>query len=369
MMHEDRQRALTLTGVNLVVEAGAGTGKTTLLINRLCLCVLVQKIPVEKLVALTFTDKAAAEIKTRFIFKLQELIELVQNGKANPPDEQTYQTDRRYKTLRLLRGKFALSDADLIARAQAALAHLDRASIGTIHSFCAEILKMFPLEAGLSPLAQIDTGQKAAQLFEERWNRFLDRELGVNASRAAQWKEVLRVLTLDDLKELAKALSALKPVEYDYYSHCEMLAKLCVQKSQQAHEWAQLHLPANGKPRAIEKALLWAEQSLLRTQAFLEGKSVPAPLENVCPTLSSTACKGWESDEQEEARGLVNFAQKITPENQQLFLAACELVQPLSQEVRAVYEQEGVLSFDDFCDFVCGRIPVTNSINGLRHSS
>ena len=347
MMHEDRQRALTLTGVNLVVEAGAGTGKTTLLINRLCLCVLVQKIPVEKLVALTFTDKAAAEIKTRFIFKLQELIELVQNGKANPPDEQTYQTDRRYKTLRLLRGKFALSDADLIARAQAALAHLDRASIGTIHSFCAEILKMFPLEAGLSPLAQIDTGQKAAQLFEERWNRFLDRELGVNASRAAQWKEVLRVLTLDDLKELAKALSALKPVEYDYYSHCEMLAKLCVQKSQQAHEWAQLHLPANGKPRAIEKALLWAEQSLLRTQAFLEGKSVPAPLENVCPTLSSTACKGWESDEQEEARGLVNFAQKITPENQQLFLAACELVQPLSQEVRAVYEQEGVLSFDD----------------------
>ena len=67
MMHEDRQRALTLTGVNLVVEAGAGTGKTTLLINRLCLCVLVQKIPVEKLVALTFTDKAAAE-KNTFYF-------------------------------------------------------------------------------------------------------------------------------------------------------------------------------------------------------------------------------------------------------------------------------------------------------------
>ena len=291
MMHEDRQRALTLTGVNLVVEAGAGTGKTTLLINRLCLCVLVQKIPVEKLVALTFTDKAAAEIKTRFIFKLQELIELVQNEKTNPPDEQTYQTDRKYKTLRLLREKFALSDADLISRAQVTLARLDRASIGTIHSFCAEILKMFPLEAGLSPLAQIDTGQKAAQLFEERWNRFLDKELGVNAPRAAQWKEVLRVLSLEDLKELAKSLSALKPVEYDYYSHRGMLAKLCAQKSQQAQEWARSHLPAKGKPRAIEKALLWASQSLLRTQAFLEGNSVAAALDDVCPALSGTAVK------------------------------------------------------------------------------
>lgn len=347
MMHEDRRRALTLTGVNLVVEAGAGTGKTTLLINRLCLCVLVQKIPVEKLVALTFTDKAAAEIKTRFIFKLQELIGLVQAEKITPPDAQAYQTEKKYKTLRLLREKFALSDTDLISRAQAALARLDRASIGTIHSFCAEILKMFPLEARLSPLAQIDTGQKAAQLFEERWNRFLDKELGINAPRAAQWKAALAVLSLEDLKDLAKSLSALKPVEYDYYSHREMLAKLCVQKSQQAHEWAQAHLPAKSKPRAIEKALLWAEQSLLRTQAFLEGKPVPPASQEACPNLPTALCKGWEADEQEEARGLVNFAQKITPENQQLFLTACELVQPLSQEVRAVYEQEGVLSFDD----------------------
>jgi len=347
MMHEDRRRALTLTGVNLVVEAGAGTGKTTLLINRLCLCVLVQKIPVEKLVALTFTDKAAAEIKTRFIFKLQELIELVQAEKITPPDAQSYQTDKKYKTLRLLREKFSLSDADLIARAQTALARLDRACIGTIHSFCAEILKMFPLEAGLSPLAQIDTGQKATQLFEVRWNRFLDKELGINAPRADHWKEALEVLSLEDLKGLAMSLAALKPVEYDYYSHCAMLAKLCAQKSQQAREWAQIHLPTKGKPRAIEKALLWAEQSLLRTQAFLEHASVAPAAQEGCPTLSSTLCKGWKADEQEEARGLISFAQKITPENQSLFLTACELVRPLAQEVRTLYEQEGVLSFDD----------------------
>ncbi len=347
MMHEDRLKALTLTGVNLVVEAGAGTGKTTLLIDRLCLCVLVQQIPVEKLVALTFTDKAAAEIKTRFIFKLQQLLELVQAQKDNPPDEQAYQTDKKYKTLRLLREHFSLRDEDLVSRAQSALARLDRASIGTIHSFCAEILKMFPLEAGLSPLAQIDTGQKAAQLFEERWNRFLDAELGVNAPRATLWQEVLAALSLEDLQHLAQELACLKPVEYNYYSHRSLLADVCAQRALEAHQWAQAHLPENKKPRVLEKALLWAENSLLRTRAFLEGKEIPPAAQEECPSIPSTLCKGWEPQQQEEARGLVNFAQKITPENQILFLKACELVTPLAQEVRSVYEQEGVLSFDD----------------------
>lgn len=344
MMREDRARAMTLTGVNLVVEAGAGTGKTTLLIDRLCLCVLVQNIPVEKLVALTFTDKAAAEIKTRFIFKLQQLLEAVQQ---QPSDELTERADNKYRTLQFLRKEFGLTDNDLISRAQVALSRLDRASIGTIHSFCAEILKMFPLEAGLSPLAQIDAGQKASQLFEERWNRFLDNELGTHAMRAPLWKEALGVLRLEDLKELAKTLAALKPVDYDYYSHRSLLVNLCATKSQQAQTLAQMHLPATHKPRAIEKALLWAAKSLLRTQAFLEGKTIPDPSEDPCPSLPNTLCKGWEAQEQEEARGLVNFAQKITPENQRLFLVACELVQPLANEVKALYEQEGVLSFDD----------------------
>ena len=77
---EDRLQAQTRMGVNIVVEAGAGTGKTTLLIDRLCLAVLAQNTPVEKLVALTFTEKAAAEIKTRFVAKLQNLVAAVKKG-------------------------------------------------------------------------------------------------------------------------------------------------------------------------------------------------------------------------------------------------------------------------------------------------
>ena len=54
-LQEDRLQVRTQVNVNMVVEAGAGTGKTTLLIERLCLALLAQGIEAERLVALTFT--------------------------------------------------------------------------------------------------------------------------------------------------------------------------------------------------------------------------------------------------------------------------------------------------------------------------
>ena len=157
---EDRDKVQTVLNVNMVVEAGAGTGKTTLLITRLCLAVLALGVPVEKLVALTFTEKAAAEIKTRLITALHEVLAAARENKPS-------------SVLTLLRERFNVPDDKLIPRAEAALARLDRACVGTIHGFCAEILKTFPLEAGLSPNAEIDSGRKAAQLFDARWNSFL----------------------------------------------------------------------------------------------------------------------------------------------------------------------------------------------------
>ena len=164
---EDRLKAQTRMGVNIVVEAGAGTGKTTLLIDRLCLAVLAQNTPVEKLVALTFTEKAAAEIKTRFVAKLQNLVAAVkkeiakeqQGAEETPQKTDGAQQEKQDGTLVLLREYFPeVQREDLVQRAEAALSRLDRASIGTIHGFCADILKSFPLEAGLSPNAQIDSG-------------------------------------------------------------------------------------------------------------------------------------------------------------------------------------------------------------------
>ena len=67
-----RDRAATATDRNIVVTAGAGTGKTTLLVNRLVHLLLYREppLPLSDIVALTFTNKAANEMKMRLRAKL-----------------------------------------------------------------------------------------------------------------------------------------------------------------------------------------------------------------------------------------------------------------------------------------------------------
>ena len=135
---EDRLKVLTQFGKNLVVEAGAGTGKTSSLIKRIGVAVLAQNKAVEKIVALTFTEKAAAEIKSRLISAFHQTIQLIEK-------EQTHQTAAPEDSLlKLLQDNFSLSNKDILPRVQEALAHLDRAGVGTIHGFCADILRTFP---------------------------------------------------------------------------------------------------------------------------------------------------------------------------------------------------------------------------------
>ncbi len=331
---EDRSRVLTQLGVNMVVEAGAGTGKTTLLIDRLCLCVLVQNIPVEKLVALTFTEKAAAEIKTRFIFKLQQLLAAM----SAKQDE---------RTLTLLRTQFGMKEEDILSRAQTALARMDSAVIGTIHSFCAEILKTFPLEAGLSPSAQIDNGYKGQQLFEMHWNRFLDEQLGLYAPQAARWKQVLAAVSLEDVKNFVWELSRIKPVEYDYFSSREKLPNFLAEKVACCAQLYKTYVLPGKKPRALENALLWAEKSLHRTHTFLTSAAPQQTQLPACPTLPTTPYKDWNREDFDQARALVLFAQKITPEEQTTFLTAYELTAPLARQIREECRAQGILSFDD----------------------
>ena len=333
MIQEDRTALQTSLGINVVVEAGAGTGKTTLLIDRLCLSVLAQGIPVEKLVALTFTEKAAAEIKTRFIFKLQALLQAVREHTEN-------------RTLSLLRSNFNVSDQDIISRAEKALARLDRASIGTIHGFCAEILKAFPLEAGLPPNVQIDEGTQGSNLFEARWNHFLDEELGLSAARKTQWKQVLTEVSLDDLKVFARELCSGKIEQYDYYQYRKMMIGICREKITRAQELIEQFLKNPDKPRAIEKALQWATVSLTRTETFLNDNSM-LPDEWEAPTTKPSRPKDWEENAFEEALSLYQFAAKVTPEKQRIFLVAYQLVAPLVALVRQDYREIGLLSFDD----------------------
>ncbi|MGQ0721421.1 MAG: UvrD-helicase domain-containing protein [Candidatus Eiseniibacteriota bacterium] len=130
-----RDRIVSARGVTLAVEAGAGTGKTRLLVDRV-LSRLRDGVPLPRLAVITFTKKAAAELVARIRSDLAE-------RRAEP-------------------------------WARSALSTFDLAEIGTTDSFCWSLLSRHPLEAGVPPGFGVADEIAAEALRDVAWSRFLD---------------------------------------------------------------------------------------------------------------------------------------------------------------------------------------------------
>src|ERR1700691_2159803 len=106
---------------NLLIEAGAGTGKTTRLVKAMLQALFIRQIPLEAIVALTFTNKAAGELKERVGSALDDVLSALSIDilKAKP----WWPTPAPTLTL-----------TDLQKLATDATSVLDRANISTIHS-------------------------------------------------------------------------------------------------------------------------------------------------------------------------------------------------------------------------------------------
>jgi ATP-dependent helicase/nuclease subunit A len=120
----------------LVVEAAAGTGKTTELVNRILAVLGSGRAKVDEIVAVTFTEKAAGELKLRLRQKLEE-------------------------------ARRAAGEASVRARLDEAVRSLEEAHVSTIHGFCADLLRERPVEARVDPLFRVLTEGQAERLFEE----------------------------------------------------------------------------------------------------------------------------------------------------------------------------------------------------------
>ncbi|HKB08531.1 MAG TPA: UvrD-helicase domain-containing protein, partial [Candidatus Polarisedimenticolia bacterium] len=205
---EARRRAATAFDRNLVIEAGAGTGKTALLVERALNLLAGAGVPMREMAAITFSEKAAAELRERLARGLEELRALARKGTPTAP--LTPDTEARRSYLWLLGRPGA--DAGLVERrALEALEDLDSASVSTLHAFCADILRRHPREAGVDPAFAIDEGPSFRALFEEEWDAFLGEELGPGAPRAAVWRSALAVPgALVGVASLAAALASFR---------------------------------------------------------------------------------------------------------------------------------------------------------------
>ncbi|HEX2568676.1 MAG TPA: UvrD-helicase domain-containing protein [Polyangia bacterium] len=141
-----RQRIRHDLDTTLIVEAAAGTGKTTELVARL-MALVRRGTPLSSIVAVTFTEKAAGEMKLRFRAEVERVRE--QSGTTV---EERQHLDR-------------------------ALEQLETAHIGTIHSFCAELLRERPVEARVDPLFEVAAQDEQDRLYEEAFERWFQNEL------------------------------------------------------------------------------------------------------------------------------------------------------------------------------------------------
>ncbi len=124
---EARRRIVEDLDATFLVEAGAGSGKTKSLVDRMIALIAAGEATIQTLVAVTFTRKAAAELRGRFQVALERsLLETPGNGERS-------------------RGRREHE------RLQAALRDLEQGFIGTIHSFCARLLRERPVECGIDP--------------------------------------------------------------------------------------------------------------------------------------------------------------------------------------------------------------------------
>ena len=144
-----RERIARDLETNLLVEAGAGSGKTTELVTRMRALLASGTARIEEIAAVTFTRKAAGELRERLQMRLEE-------------------------DLRAARAD-AAADPSATERLGRALEQIDRAFVGTIHSFCARLLRERPLEVGLDPDFEEVPLEERTILRRRFWEAYLER--------------------------------------------------------------------------------------------------------------------------------------------------------------------------------------------------
>jgi len=181
----ERDAAVAELGVTFLVEAGAGTGKTSILVERFVNC-LRHGADLASIAAITFTDKAAGELRERVTRRLQELLS------GSKPDE-----------------PFPLGPDERKA-VQDALDAIDTAVVSTIHSFAARLLRERPVEARIDPaFAQLD--DLGSELMLARlWRDWLDELATAPESAGAQ--------ALRAALEAGVALSTVQKVAAEHFA-------------------------------------------------------------------------------------------------------------------------------------------------------
>ncbi len=175
----ERDQVVRHPVARLLVEAGAGTGKTTLMVERALRAILHEGVKLRRVVLITFMDKAAAEIIERLEGRLQEV----------------RQTAR----------------GEELARVERALRDLPGARIGTIHAFCRRILSDYALEAAIPLQFTVLDAHETERLWQQTFHQWIAQ--GETARRLEPlWAMGLSVPTLAEWAQQVGRWTSIPPL-------------------------------------------------------------------------------------------------------------------------------------------------------------
>lgn len=175
-----RERILSDLDTTFLVEAGAGSGKTTSLVGRMLAMIESGKAKVEQIAAITFTRKAADELRSRFRLEMERRIRTASNSELD--------------------------------RLRAALKEIDRCYIGTIHAFCGRLLRERPIEAGIDPMFRELEEEEALALQDQCWDEYLLQLTSRGEGPLIPELEELHV-QMEELKEVYRKVSGYRDVQ------------------------------------------------------------------------------------------------------------------------------------------------------------
>ena len=338
-----RLEAVQISNQNIIVEAGAGTGKTRLLSCRICHLLLSKGLKIDEIVAITFTDKAAAEIK-QSVMDVLRVILLILTSKE--------QTDLIKDGIEYLEQLFGKNKEELVKLIEQNFELIERSQISTIHSFAFQILKTYPLQANLAPGLEVDTGFMGDYIFNKNWSTFLERELSLQSPHRALWEKLLEESTLEDLKSFAKML---REPYFDFCSFESSLPQInafIIRQITTAKDLIAANLPEKKTNRTIERLL---EQAIQRLSELLKDISslskeellkLPAQEEIALPKQAHFV-KGWEDKtEQVFATNFISLANTLTPPKWHLLSQAYNLFRNLAQEVKKEILKQNLVSYN-----------------------
>ena len=351
---EARKSAIENTDRNIIVEAGAGTGKTTLLVQKMLFLVLVKKVKLSRIAALTFTTKAAASLKQKMEENLHTAYKiLLENSFVLTASEEIYKENLKdydtenqtnFEKFRPLFLKSGLDRDKLFSVIKTALEELPLCQIGTIHSFCNSLLKKYAIEANLSTNMQIDEAGIINIIFDKYWSLFLEEELTLNSNKKDIWLEILKEINLQDLYYFARNLCTPGFEDYNPKYNYPFLKKQAEIYLQQAELLIGNH-PENKRSNMLPLLKICCE-SLKQTIAFYDAKTNNFTEFNFL-SFPKKLIENWEQKDFDLAQEIVTFTENNTPHKQKLLALAYELAEPFAQKVQREMLNQNYLTFDE----------------------